>query len=960
MLAFASRFYAMEPEASKIKHEIAQKLLDDAIALHKAGKLQEAAENYIKAANIGDREVQFKIGSHLEETSRTMSDPEQAQKQLDVARNFYQMAAKQGHPQAQLRVNASFNFKRPLNPVRPVAKPAPNSNTASNAKAQPKLPAKTVVKQSPKPLPKQAHPKNEQETFMIAANDGQQIKIPQAVAKLSLTLVNICKEAGTRYIGTPIDNKTLCLLAKMMEKVYNIASRGYVQKLSESLDPLVAGKSPTEIIDLFKAAQYLEIESLLKYMTALTVSLLQSSMQIDIIEHYTKAIESFPVNVRTLIFRLLQKEYNKDLLILLDSSDPIEPIRAPDCSAPAATSSSDTKDDERDTKKIKGHPAGISMALYSPDGKYGLMSNKDGSIVFCDRTGKTIKLLKEPSEDIESVIFSPGGRFLALRSKNGTISLWNTQNPADLKKLKLMGHEDEIRVLAFNADGKFVASGSKDKTVRLWYLENLTVKVLAGHEGEIQALAFSPNDKFLASGSKDKTVRLWNLATLKEVKVLAGHEDEIQALAFSNDGKFLASGSKDKTVRLWDLEKDKIIKIFRGNYAIKDVQFSTDGKYLQAVGENDSIFRWYLSMNFSQLVLIIKLLQGVNKSEIFGNPYFAEIIKTGLVKEIIDKLSNEAIVRLLSDRGANVKIASDEVTTLNLSNQLNELPTDLLANAPQLENLTLCKTSLPSNFAQQDVSSGQTIKELRAHTNDVSSVAFSHALTGSNDQKARLWDLARGKAIEELRRHTDSVHSVTFSPDGNYALTGSNDKTIRLWDLATGKIIKELKRDTNSSLAFSPDEFTRTEHAIVEQSTNKKVDESFAQEKQTEVDQNLSEEMGELVIDEESNPASPMNDSSDEKEMKAKESQPRALTAIELLKQQYKQTEETESKKASTEAITKKTVDQMDSLLGLLLLNPITEENKQDQARVLTNAAIDEKKDSAHQTNEDKEKEGKK
>ncbi len=39
-------------------------------------------------------------------------------------------------------------------------------------------------------------------------------------------------------------------------------------------------------------------------------------------------------------------------------------------------------------------------------------------------------------------------------------------------------------------------------------------------------------------------------------------------------------------------------------------------------------------------------------------------------------------------------------------------------------------------------------------------------LTGSLDNKARLWDAATGKLIKSLDGHQDSVLAVAFSPDG--------------------------------------------------------------------------------------------------------------------------------------------------------------------------------------------------
>ena len=96
-----------------------------------------------------------------------------------------------------------------------------------------------------------------------------------------------------------------------------------------------------------------------------------------------------------------------------------------------------------------------------------------------------------------------------------------------------------------------------------------------------------------------------------------------------------------------------------------------------------------------------------------------------------------------------------------------------------------------------DLQTGNEFKTLNGHFNDIYSVAISsdgkYALTGSGDFTARYWDLQTGNELKKLRGHSYSVSSVAISPDGKYALTGAGDNTARYWDLQTGNEIKQLR-----------------------------------------------------------------------------------------------------------------------------------------------------------------------
>jgi WD40 repeat protein len=54
-------------------------------------------------------------------------------------------------------------------------------------------------------------------------------------------------------------------------------------------------------------------------------------------------------------------------------------------------------------------------------------------------------------------------------------------------------------------------------------------------------------------------------------------------------------------------------------------------------------------------------------------------------------------------------------------------------------------------------------------------------------QRITLWDLATGQEQASFLAHTDWVSSVAFSRDGKTLASGSFDRTIKLWDVSASQ-----------------------------------------------------------------------------------------------------------------------------------------------------------------------------
>jgi WD40 repeat protein len=96
-----------------------------------------------------------------------------------------------------------------------------------------------------------------------------------------------------------------------------------------------------------------------------------------------------------------------------------------------------------------------------------------------------------------------------------------------------------------------------------------------------------------------------------------------------------------------------------------------------------------------------------------------------------------------------------------------------------------------------DVSSGQCLKTLPSHADQVWSVAFSPnaqiLACGGSDPTVWLWNVKTGRCSQILQGHTNPVRTITFSPDGHTIASSSEDETIKLWNAETGECFKTLR-----------------------------------------------------------------------------------------------------------------------------------------------------------------------
>jgi WD40 repeat protein len=148
------------------------------------------------------------------------------------------------------------------------------------------------------------------------------------------------------------------------------------------------------------------------------------------------------------------------------------------------------------------------------------------------------------------------------------------------------GHNGYINSVGFSPDGKYIVTGAWDKTVLLWDLQGNVLQAFKGNDGYVSTVAFSPDGKniltvcsansFSVPGTEANVACLWDLKG-NQLQLFKGHEGPINSVAFSPNGKSVLTGSWDKTARLWEIKKTH--KIFQTGNSYQDLSVSQKIKY---------------------------------------------------------------------------------------------------------------------------------------------------------------------------------------------------------------------------------------------------------------------------------------------------------------------------------------------------------------------------------------------
>ena len=429
---------------------------------------------------------------------------------------------------------------------------------------------------------------------------------------------------------------------------------------------------------------------------------------------------------------------------------------------------------------------GITDAAVSPDERLIAVASHIGVWLYDTHTGNFSSLIAVAETGIVSAVaFSAENTQLAVGDWDGKITLWDVNIQEKFASFNAKGH---VQSIVFSPDGKYMAASFQRGGVILWNLTTGKIHLTLLVGMTVSAITFSTNSQMLTTvsremptlveASEDVVVRMdkiqhgevivtqWDVATGELCRSFPSKQ--VSFITSTPSGQLLGAGSRDEEVSIWQLDTGKDITSFSLPAYVHLIGYSVNNRLLCLSGDVFTIWSDTERKDF----LLNQPIRGEGWLVTFipGTKHIVSLDRSGTLRRW--DIGSDQRVRLLE------KVSRDGTGdvwfrghTLTCSSEEHSLVTSILAiggTKVVLQNEEVCVTFIPEI----------TTPELPVISAAVSPNLTLLATGGCLDKAITLWNVETGKPIRVMTGHTGEVFALAFSPDGKHLVSGG----ARAWE----------------------------------------------------------------------------------------------------------------------------------------------------------------------------------
>ncbi len=263
-----------------------------------------------------------------------------------------------------------------------------------------------------------------------------------------------------------------------------------------------------------------------------------------------------------------------------------------------------------------------------------------------------------------------------------------------------------------------------------------------------------------------------------------GHTRSVYGVAFSHDGQTVASGAdySDSSAKLWKADDGTLLHTYPDNDdGVISVDISSDNQFLAA---------GYIVVDYPPGG---KMNLWDIPSESVINDFGGCYVSFSPDGEFIASGGGGANRYLYVHRVSNGERIWDNYTGSYVSDVKYSPDGQIVASSGSDNKIKLW-----------DAQTGDLIRTLSGHTNDVSCIAFSAdsqiiasgtgGYDASEESNIKLWQVSDGSLIRTLEGHGEWVYDVDFVPNGQFLVSSGREDTsplqqkIKFWRVSSGDL----------------------------------------------------------------------------------------------------------------------------------------------------------------------------
>lgn len=451
----------------------------------------------------------------------------------------------------------------------------------------------------------------------------------------------------------------------------------------------------------------------------------------------------------------------------------------------------------KEIRSFKGHKSVINSLSFSPCGKYALSGSGaihlgiggDDSVRIWDiLTGEELQLFNNHKNIVTDVFYSPDGKKIYSTDYDET-KVWDPYTNKEYATCKW------YYIIDYARDGS-MALYAKANTLTLADLSladlstgSTTIKKWTAQSESITSVALSPDKQYALSGDSQGNISLWKVPGGELITQCEKQPDSIYHLCFSPSGSSALScaGTHNK-VSLREMPSCKEVQSY---------DFDKSFTYISSIGFSSDEKSVYISGN--DKIILFEKDSGIRVREFFNRT------------DIVDTLAQSHDGRYLYTGSYNGGIHKWDLQECKLSSTFTGHEKDIKAISLTLDDIHILSGS-ENNILLWDSVSGRIEKEIKRESEFSKMVQISgnedYALI-ADGKTVKIYDFSTWEKVQEITaEYTVSV--PCFTPDSNYILVDSSDLRfgeVDLYEIKSGKKIRTFPGYDSpiNAIAVSPD-----------------------------------------------------------------------------------------------------------------------------------------------------------